>query len=95
LIRILNVNDNLTVTKIKIFSKKIRSFGANIADVTIGIKRMKANRFITMIYSTVFNPNLKMLGTTHVSKTQQHTALTLKNGGNGGGTNDGGYIWVG
>lgn len=36
-----------------------------------------------------------MLSTTLTFSSTQHLPLTHKGGGNGGGTNDGGYIWVG
>jgi hypothetical protein len=48
-----------------------------------------------MIYLTVFNPIQPMLSTTHFSCIKQQTPSRHKSGGNGGGTNDGGYIWVG
>ncbi len=48
-----------------------------------------------MIYSNVFNPIYRMLGTTQILNAKQQSTLTHKGGGNGGGTNDGGYIWVG
>ena len=48
-----------------------------------------------MIYSTVHNSIPLMVSITQFSITKQHTSFKHKGGGNGGGTNDGGYIWVG
>ena len=36
-----------------------------------------------------------MVSTTLSSGSKQHIPCHHKGGGNGGGTNDGGYIWVG
>ena len=59
------------------------------------MKNARKTNLKLLFYLSILNLAIKMLITTLLSDSKQHTSFKLKGGGNGGGTNDGGYIWVG